>query len=226
MRLRDSVDLSAALFHVGGDSGKDAEEFGVRDVAVVARAVGALVGTRDDDAVVVDRKTPNFDDGITTGRLDTRYQGPDFDRLASSAQYDPQSDAISSAYTTAINQYMRTDLKYGENWTYKTSAYGEPGFKWPFRNTESGPNVMTDLARTMVANPKTKVLLAGGYYDLATPYFEGKFEMHHLPIPHSLQANISYRYYQAGHMIYVNDAILKQFHADVAAFIQATEAAK
>lgn len=171
-------------------------------------------------------KTLQDEDGITTGRLDTRYQGPDFDRLSSSAQYDPQSDAISSAYTTAINQYLRVDLKYGENWTYKTSAYGEPGFKWPFRSTESGPNVMPDLARTMLGNPKTKVLLAGGYYDLATPYFEGKFEMHHLPIPQSLQSNISYKYYQAGHMIYVNDDILKQFHDDVAAFIKSTEAAK
>jgi carboxypeptidase C (cathepsin A) len=172
-------------------------------------------------------KTLQDDEGITTGRLDTRYQGPNFDRLASSAEYDPQSDAISSAYTTAINQYLRVDLKYGENWTYKTSAYGDPGFKWPFRaGSESGPNVMPDLARTMLSNPKTKVLLAGGYYDLATPYFEGKYEMHHLPIPKSLQSNISYKYYQAGHMIYVNDAILKQFHEDVAAFIKSTEAAK
>jgi len=165
-------------------------------------------------------------EGITTGRLDTRYQGPDFDPLSSNAEYDPQSNAISSAYTTAINQYLRTDLKYGENWTYKPSAYGEPGFDWKFRHTEGGQNVMPDLAKTMKANPKTKVLLAGGYYDLATPFFEGIYEMHHLPIPQSLQANISYHYYEAGHMIYVNDSILKQFHDDVAAFIKSTENAK
>jgi carboxypeptidase C (cathepsin A) len=171
-------------------------------------------------------KTLQEDQGITTGRLDTRYQGPDYDPLSSDAEYDPQSNAISSAYTTAINQYLRTDLHFGENWTYKPSAYGEPGFRWPFRRTEGGPNVMPDLAQTLKANPKTKVLLAGGYYDLATPFFEGMYEMHHLPIPHDLQANISYHYYQAGHMIYVNDSILKQFHDDVAAFIKGTEAAK
>ena len=85
---------------------------------------------------------------------------------------------------------------------------------------------MPDLAQTMLANPKTKVLLAGGYYDLATPFYEGIYEMHHLPIPQSLQANISYHYYQAGHMIYVNEGILKQFHDDVAAFIKDTEAGK
>jgi hypothetical protein len=47
-----------------------------------------------------------------------------------------------------------------------------------------------------------------------------------MPIPQYLQANISYKYYQAGHMIYVNDGVLKQFHDDVASFIKGTEAAK
>jgi carboxypeptidase C (cathepsin A) len=86
--------------------------------------------------------------------------------------------------------------------------------------------VMPDLAFTMKSNPKMKVMLAGGYYDLATPYFEGKFEMHHLQIPQKLQANISYHYYQSGHMVYVNEDVLKQFHADVAAFIRGTESGK
>jgi len=171
-------------------------------------------------------KTLDDAEGITTGRLDTRYQGPDYDPLSEEAQYDPQSNAISSAYTTAINQYMREELKFGDNWTYKPSAYGEPGFHWQMRYAEGGQNVMPDLAKKLKENPKTKVLLAGGYYDLATPFFEGMYEMHHLPIPQSLQANISYKYYQAGHMIYVNDGILKQFHDDVAAFIKSTEAAK
>jgi carboxypeptidase C (cathepsin A) len=176
------------------------------------------------------------DQGITTGRLDTRYQGPDFDRLSEEAEYDPQSSAVSSAYTTAINQYLRAELKYGEAQTYKPSLYGDGGFQWDLRHqapggppanaSASGLNVMPDLAIAMTANPKMKVLLAGGYYDLATPFFEGMFEMHHLPIPPDLQSNISYHYYEAGHMIYVNEGALKQFHDDVAAFIKGTEASK
>ena len=42
---------------------------------------------------------------------------------------------------------------------------------------------MPDLAYRMKMNPKMKVMLAGRYYDLATPYFEGIYEMHHLPMP-------------------------------------------
>jgi carboxypeptidase C (cathepsin A) len=181
-------------------------------------------------------KNLQLDDETTTGRLDTRYKGPDLDPLSAEAEYDPQSDAISSAYTAALNLYMRTELKYGRDQTYKPGAYGDADFSWDLRHQapggppaaqqESGTNVMPDLAYTMKANPKMKVMLAGGYYDLATPYFEGKFEMHHLPIPQKLQANISYHYYQSGHMVYVNDEVLKQFHSDVAAFIKGTEDGK
>ena len=87
-------------------------------------------------------------------------------------------------------------------------------------------NVAVDLAEAMKTNPRLKVKVNGGYYDLATPYFEGIFEMHHLPVPNSLQANISYHYYETGHMVYVNEGALKRFHDDVAAFIRGTEAGK
>ena len=175
-------------------------------------------------------------EGVTTGRLDSRYKGPDLDRLSKEAEYDPQSNAISSAYTTAINHYLRTELKYGRDWTYKPDAYGDATFSWDLRHQapggppagrgESGTNVMPDLAYAMTSNPKMRVLLAGGYFDLATPFFEGIYEMHHLPIPQTLQQNISYKYYESGHMVYVNESVLKQFHEDVANFVRGTEASK
>jgi carboxypeptidase C (cathepsin A) len=180
-------------------------------------------------------KNLQLDDETTTGRLDTRYKGPDLNPTSEEAEYDPQSNAISSAYTAALNQYMRTELKYGTDLTYKPGAYIDADFSWDLRHQAPGgppaaqsssTNVMPDLAYTMKSNPKMKVMLAGGYYDLATPFFEGMYEMHHLPIPDKLQANISYHYYQSGHMVYVNDDILKQFHADVAAFIKGTESGK
>ena len=176
------------------------------------------------------------EEGITTGRLDTRYQGPDITPTSGSAEYDPQSNAISAAYTTAINQYMHTELKYGREQTYKPGAYTDPSFAWDLRHQspngppvgqgESGTNTMPDLAFTMKSNPRMKVLVAGGYYDLATPFYEGYFETHHLQIPQKLQANISYKYYESGHMVYVNDSVLARFHDDVANFIRSTQSGK
>jgi carboxypeptidase C (cathepsin A) len=187
-------------------------------------------------------KELKLDEGMTTGRLDSRYQGPDVDPMGATSGYDPQSDAITSAWNTAINQYLHDDLKYATQATYLMSARQGGEFSWNMTHTppgrgfgggaatpgsvETGANVMPDLAYRMKMNPKMKVMLAGGYYDLATPYFEGVYEMHHLPMPRNLQSNISYHYYEAGHMIYVREDILKQFHADVAAFIKSTENGK
>jgi len=176
-------------------------------------------------------KTLKDPEGLTTGRLDTRYSGPPIDPLSQGAEYDPQSQAVSAAYATAINEYLRTELKYGRNETYKVNAYSD-GFSWDLRHHppggppagegEGGLNVMPDLAFAMKLNPQMKVMVSGGYYDLATPYYEGVYEMHHLQIPNELQKNIRYKYYESGHMVYVSESVLSQFHDDVAKFVKET----
>ena len=52
------------------------------------------------------------DTDTTTGRLDTRFSGPTMDPLSKEAEYDPQSAAISSAYVSAFNDYVRKALKF------------------------------------------------------------------------------------------------------------------
>src|SRR5665213_1384460 len=53
-------------------------------------------------------------DGLTTGRLDTRFSGPDIDPLSKEADYDPQSAAISSAYVSGFNAVSYTHLRAHE----------------------------------------------------------------------------------------------------------------
>ena len=81
---------------------------------------------------------------------------------------------------------------------------------------------MPDLANAMKLNPNLKIQLNAGYFDLATPFYQGIYEMHHLPIPPSLQGNIEYRFYESGHMVYAKDASLRQLHDNVADFIRRT----
>ena len=166
--------------------------------------------------------------GVTTGRLDTRFSGPALDPLSKEAEYDPQSAAISSAYVSAFNDYVRKDLHFGQDRIYKpeidvfkdwSMAHQQPGSGSPSRG---GANVMPDLASAMKYNPQLKVMVNGGYFDLATPFYEGWYEMHHMPIPASLQNNIEYRYYQSGHMVYAHDSSLKELHDNVADFIHRT----
>jgi carboxypeptidase C (cathepsin A) len=85
---------------------------------------------------------------------------------------------------------------------------------------------MPDLATAMKTNPNLRVMLNGGFYDLATPYYEGIYEMRQLPIPRKLQANIEYKQYESGHMVYAHEQSLKELHDNVADFIKRTSNVK
>ena len=177
-------------------------------------------------------KTLQADDDLTTGRLDTRFSGITLDPLSERSDYDPQSAAISSAYVSAFNNYVRGTLNYGQGRLFVPSArlyrdwdmrHRYPGSQFPGRGNA---NVMPDLANAMKQNPTLKILLMGGYFDLATPYYEGWYEMHQLPMPLSLQKNIQYHYFQSGHMVYAHQESLKEMHDATASFIRATSNVK
>jgi carboxypeptidase C (cathepsin A) len=175
-------------------------------------------------------KTLQSSTNQTTGRIDTRFKGPEMDPLEKYADYDPFTAGIGSAYVSAFNDYVRKDLKFGEDRTFLPFAHIE---HWDMEHTGprvdrwgSGLNVMTDLATAMKYNPNLKVQLNAGYFDLATPFFQGVYEMQHLPMPDKLQANIEYRFYESGHMVYVQEASLKALHDNVADFIRRTGGAE
>jgi carboxypeptidase C (cathepsin A) len=168
-------------------------------------------------------KTLQDDENLTTGRLDTRFSGPTLDPLSQGAEYDPQSSAISSAYVSLFNDYVRRELKYGDGQTYLPEAlFG--GTRWDQKHNRmsTSTNVTSDLAEALKTNPRLKIMVNGGYYDLATPFFAAQYEDKHLPIPQSLAKNIEYDWYESGHMVYVRDESLKQLHDRVAAFIKST----
>ena len=172
-------------------------------------------------------------ENITVGRLDSRYQGPAMEPLNSESDYDPFTNGISSAFNTAINSYVRNDLRYGEQETYLPSAYALPGFDWELRHATPGGgrpdasvNVMSDLASAMKRNPRLKVMLMGGYFDLGTLYFGSTYEMKHLPVPKALEDNISYHFFPTGHMVYVNEEGLKGMHEYASAFIRANQSGR
>ena len=160
---------------------------------------------------------------LTTGRLDTRFSGPSLNPMSENAEYDPQSSAISSAYVSLFNDYVRKDLKYGEGQTYLPEAlFGSAEWDLKHRGNPIDMNVAADLAEALKTNPRLKIMVNGGYYDLATPFFAAEYEEKHLPIPQSLAKNIEYAWYESGHMVYVRDESLKQLHDRVAAFITST----
>lgn len=170
------------------------------------------------------------DENLTTGRIDGRFSGPTMDPLSEYADYDPQAAALSSEYIAALNDYVRRVLHYSAGDYYRPDNYSEVADTWNSVHQPDGApfplanaNLMPDLAAAMNYDPNLKVMVNGGYFDLATEYMEGRYEMRHLQIPQGLQANIRYAYYASGHMIYVRQISLKELHDNIAAFIRQTD---
>ena len=168
------------------------------------------------------------DEGRIVGRLDARFTGPAGDALAGRPSHDPQSTAISSAYTSAFNAYLRDELGYDGEREYVPSG-GTRNWNWgrlrgggDFVRGGGTPNVAPDLARAMKRNPDLKVLLVNGIYDLATPYFAAVWTVDHMGLPPELRQNIERADFAAGHMMYVEQALLPQWKETLDGFLTRT----
>ena len=78
----------------------------------------------------------------------------------------------------------------------------------------------TDALRdAMAKNPHMKVLIASGYYDLATPYRAVEHSLAGLGLDPILRKNLATETYEAGHMMYLHGPSLHKLKRDGAALI-------
>ncbi len=157
----------------------------------------------------------------TVGRLDGRFTGWDADYGRENWTSDPSFDAIMGPYTAAINQYLREELKVEKDLPYEVLAWRQVN-PWSFKEFEGQHvNVADKLAQAMRANPHMRVQVACGYHDGATPYYASEQTFAQLAIPRELAGNIEFRYYEAGHMMYVHEPSRVAQSAHIAEFIGA-----
>jgi len=153
--------------------------------------------------------------GQTVGRLDGRYTSYTLDRIADRPQFDATDSAIDAAFVGAGNYYVRQMLHYNPPIEYvPLSNTIFPQWDWKHRGNLP-TNTAQDLASAMTFNPGMRVFSASGYYDFATPFFATDYTLSHLNLAPQLQSNISYGYYESGHMVYLHPAALSQFHDDL-----------
>src|ERR1017187_1005828 len=161
--------------------------------------------------------------GLTAGRIDARFSGYTYDLLTENAETDPEGPAVGGAFTAPINLDNHDELKFGKDEAYHNTNGGAGAWNWKRQGGGSffptAPNTQDDLAQAMVTNPKLLVEVENGYYDMATPFFETEFTMQHLGLPADLQKNITLKYYNAGHMMYLQDEDRVALHNNIAAFI-------
>ncbi len=212
-------DYAAALFQGARLAGEARSEIAAR----VARYTGLSEGyvERADLRIEIFRFCKELlrEDHKTVGRLDSRFTGVDRDAVGAEFEYDPGFAPIYGPYSAAMNDYVRTDLKFEADVPYEVlkSLYVDWGWK-DFANRYA--SVGETLRKAMSMNPKMRVLVASGYYDFATPHFAADYSIDHLGLVPELRDNISKSYYEAGHMMYVHRPSLEKLAEELRAFVK------
>ena len=132
--------------------------------------------------------------------------------------FDPSEVGIRLSYTPVLNDYIRRELGYRNDLRYYILGGGVDG--WKPQREGSSTDVTPSLETAFAKNPHMKLFVAMGYYDTATPYYAVEYTLSHLALSPEARANITTGYYQAGHMVYIDNASMKQFRADLATFMQ------
>jgi carboxypeptidase C (cathepsin A) len=163
------------------------------------------------------------EEGLAIGLLDARYVSDEIDDLAADPAGDAADRAISAAFKSALMAYMREELGVDWDRQYLAPADDELSDQWRYRTKPDGTswepmfvNTARDLATALRINPSLRVLVASGYYDLVTPFFDAEYTLNRHDIPAD---RVDYTYYGGGHMMYVNEPSRGALLEDTRAFI-------
>ncbi|HEX5760056.1 MAG TPA: peptidase S10 [Thermoanaerobaculia bacterium] len=155
--------------------------------------------------------------GLTVGRLDSRFTGVDRQPAGDEPEFDPSMAAIEGPYTATFNDYVRRELRFEEDLRYRILE----GIRdWKPRDPGEYLNVAEDLRRAMAINPALRVFVASGYYDLATPYFATEYTLDHIGFEPAYEERTEVHEYEAGHMMYIRLADLAKLKSDLAGFLR------
>jgi carboxypeptidase C (cathepsin A) len=155
----------------------------------------------------------------TTGRLDSRFTGIDRDAAGTGTDFDPSMTAIRPPYTATFNDYVRRELNFKSDLEYYILGGGITA-PWNWNTNNAYADTSQTLKLAMAKNPYMKVFVAQGYYDMATPYFAAEYTVSAMNLDPVLRKNVSFAYYEAGHMMYIEKNSLRKLKDDAARFIQ------
>ena len=157
------------------------------------------------------------DKDLTIGRLDGRLGGPSPLDAGERADFDPADAITRPPFQAVFLQYVRGELGYKSDMTYYVT---EGIFNWNFGAENRFAETGTLLAHAFAKNPQMKLMVCASYFDLATPYFQAQYALDHIGLHPETLKNITWQYYMAGHMMYIDKEQQAKLKRDEADFIQ------
>ena len=152
----------------------------------------------------------------TVGRYDGRLAGPSALNTGETSEFDPSSTEITPPFTAVFQNYIHGELGYKTDMFYYPSGGIQP-WDWGVQNGFGDTTSL--LKNALTKNPYMKVLVEAGYYDLATPLFAVQYTFNHMDLNPEMHKRISWAYYPAGHMLYIDRESHDKMHKDVDEFM-------
>ncbi|MFC0672415.1 S10 family peptidase [Brachybacterium hainanense] len=201
---------------------------GEEEKRAAAETIGSLIGVDPEWVERVDLRVEHMaflaelqrDRGLVTGRIDGRFSAPAGDGIGAQMETDPSIDQLAPAYTAGINQYLRTELEFSSDVVYEImSSRVHP---WSYKDFENrSVEVASDLARVLRKSPSTRVFVAHGYHDAATPFHASEHVLAHLAVPReTYEQRIRVEDYEAGHMMYCHEPSRLALSAHLAQWVR------
>lgn len=153
------------------------------------------------------------EEGLTVGRLDSRYRGIDRTNAGQAYDYDPALTSWNHSFTPAINYYLREVLGYKTDQRYFIFGPVNP---WDRTNDNTGENLRSAMAQ----NPFLRVMVQAGYYDGGTDFFSAKYTMWNMDPAGRFQDRMEFRGYRSGHMMYLRQEDLATSNEHIREFIK------
>lgn len=156
------------------------------------------------------------DEGKVIGRFDGRIIGPDLDQASDhSGANDPSYSRVAGGFTATFNDYVRGELGYETDMDYGILV----GLRWNYDRAKSNYlNVAGDLRKAMAENPKLRVYVAAGYYDLATPYHAAEYTINHSITHRDSRSRVTFGYFESGHMVFTRAKSLAKLRGELVQF--------
>ncbi len=157
--------------------------------------------------------------GRVTGRYDASVSG--FDPYPDSSSYrfgDPSGEPLVAPLTSAAVDLVRRKLNWRPDGSYHLLNGAVQG-AWDFGRGINPPESLSQLRQILALDPKLKLLVAHGLFDLATPYFGSKILLDQLPA-YASPERVKLVVYPGGHMFYSRDGARQAFRSEVEALMK------
>ncbi|WP_454915201.1 S10 family peptidase [Xanthobacter sediminis] len=206
---------------------------GPRDREAVNRVAGKVAALTGLDRAFVERLGGKVDTGSFLREIDRGkgLVGSAYDSTVAGLDPNPDAarsrapdavlEALTAPLTSAMLDYYARELKWRPEGRYFL-LNDEVSRRWNYGEGRGDRESMSELREVLALDPRLRAMVAHGFTDLVTPYFESKLLLDQLPALGD-PSRVTLELFPGGHMFYWRDGSRRGFHDKVRSMVEARQ---